>query len=145
MSARTRQPAKKQTTANTNTRERDRDPEVKLQRQRLHDSTRELDIYIRNVISRNDMELYPPPRLRTSENVGAWWNNYIHERMDVWVADANAFFRKMMSDAKLMYVQLGPPVRTNERRCDYFIGNKRVGMVIIRNDARNPLVIEIKE
>jgi hypothetical protein len=90
MSARARQPAKKQTTTNTDSRARDRDAEVKLQRQRLHDSTRELDIYIRNVISRNDMELYPPPRLRTSENVGAWWNNYVHCSWGLLCAQTNA-------------------------------------------------------
>jgi hypothetical protein len=139
---RTRQPA----AANVDNRRREREAEIKLQRQRVRKYVRELDTYIRNVISENDMSLGPPARLCTTEIVGEWWNDCIAGRTKAWVKDVNDFCYKVVESAADIRLKLCvTPV--NERRFDYFLNDKhkRVGEVIIRNDAANPITIEIKE
>jgi hypothetical protein len=46
------------------------------------------------------------------------------------------------ADIRFTTVGVPPP---DMRAFEYFINKKRVGVVIIRNDARNPITIEIKE
>jgi hypothetical protein len=143
MSARTRQPAKKQATAKTHSRERDRDPEVKIPNPRDRGPAYELDVYIRNIISRNDMDLYPPARLRTLPIVDEWWDVYISGRIAVWERDVNEFCSEAKTCvAEIRLIEFSGPHR-DEHQFDYFIDNKRVGVVTICNDAHKPVAIEI--
>jgi hypothetical protein len=143
MSARTRQPSKQKATAKTHNRERDRDPEIKIPNPRDRGPAYELDVYIRNIISRNDMDLYPPARLRTLPIVDEWWDVYISGRTSVWERDVNEFCSKAKTCVtEIRLIEFSGPHR-DEHQFDYFIDNKRVGVVTICNDAHKPIVIEI--
>ena len=105
----------------------------------------EFDICIRDIIAMNDMDYIPGTRLCTATIVDRWWKDRIDGNTDTWVENVNSYSYNILGCAAEIDFRNSVVRDTNERRFKYLINKKHVGTVIIRNDAANPITIEINK
>ena len=145
MATKTRQRTQKQTAPPKVSRAGDRD-EIKVVVQKVkissNDPVKEFNNRIRDVISENDISYLKLDATVKQDIVDKWWEKYVNNCTAEWCNDINEFCRNVVeSSANIQFDSCG----YYERRFDYYHDEKRVGMVIIRKDAKNPITLKMNK